>query len=1121
MQQSSPTAVDHHLSRHYQCAPGLFFTLRCSADGHLSLPFVAGRLELLHGLTPARLAEDIGPWLAACAPEDVLTLRTELAHSAQTMSTCRCQLRIGEAVLLQLEATPEKTAVASHVDWHGFIHDISERLHAETLLHASARLQEQLLSVSLAVPGFLYTTHIDADGTSTFPFVSDGIEELFGLRPEEIRQDANALRARYHPEDLPGLFARIAESRKTLEPFRHELRIFHPEHGLRWVEMRSIPRPLPGGKIEAHGLMLDITERMNNASELQNRYEQIVELNQQMEETARDLEEHAVELEATHEQLKLTETWYRNILHSAPDGMLVINGGGTIILVNAELCRMFGYSEHELLGASLEMLLPPDIRDTHAEQRQAFTRDSLHSKGTHCISNLQASHQQGWLLDIDISLSALPDSDFGDGSVCIAIRDVSERRRMEAALAAREYEFRTLVENADDVVVRYDTECRRTYVNPAWERMHGLTASDACGKQVIDRRGKLGKQAEELNALLRRVMQHQVKEGLELQWLDDNGQTICFQLEAVPELDRDGKVVGAMSLSRNLSERKRAETMLEQREREFRTLLENTPDTIARFDRDLRRKYVNPALARFLGRKADELIGQTTAEFPGGPSGQQAEEQLRQVFATGEVMEFEYFWVDSNGNEICSLMRMAPEFDEHGKVKSVLAVGRDITELNHFRKKIHQMAFYDTLTGQPNRALFNDRLGQMIADASWHDHMAGVMMIDLDRFKAVNDTMGHAVGDDLLREAASRINECVRSYDTVARLGGDEFAILLPEVRAGADLGRIASKILARFDTPFLLDGKEVFVSCSIGIALYPDDGTDGQDLLKFADSALYFAKRSGRNNFRFYAKDLTATAQHRLTLESELRHALQRTELVLHYQPKVSLFDGRITGSEALLRWISPQRGMVPPDQFIRIAEDTGLIIDIGKWVLQEACRTAASWNTTGQPLHKVAINLSPRQFQAPGLVATVDNALSEAACRPEWIELEITESLLLDEDGQILDILQTFRNRGISIAIDDFGTGYSALSYLARFPIDTLKIDRSFISTITTDKYRAELVRAILSIARCLGQEVVAEGVETPEQANFLAAHGCQTAQGFLFSKAVPARDFLALPKQFKGLV
>lgn len=737
------------------------------------------------------------------------------------------------------------------------------------------------------------------------------------------------------------------------------------------------------------GAILDVTESKAAEGALKAQYEQIVRLNDGLEENARSLEEYAVELEAAHEQLKTTEAWYRGILHSAPDGVLVINEQGGIMLVNAELCRMFGYTEHELLGKSVDILVPEDIRGGHPQKRAAFTAEKLRTKAVHCLPGIRACRKDGAEFAIDTTLSALPESDFSDAAICVIARDVTERRRMEDSLAARE--------------------------------------------------------------------------------------------------------------------------------REFRTLLENTPDTVARFDRQLRRQYVNPAAITFLGMEQSLLLGRKPSEMPGGVHGEDLEVRLQETFDKGVPIEFEQTWRDKDGKEICRLVHMTPEFNEAGEVGSVLAVGRDISELNAFRLRIHQMAFYDPLTALPNRALFNDRLRQMITDASWHGHSAGVMMIDMDRFKAVNDTMGHAVGDQLLRETAVRLTASVRAYDTVARLGGDEFAILLPEIRAGDDLGGIANKILAKFDERFLLEDKEVFMSCSIGIALFPNDSTDDQDLLKFADSAMYFAKRSGRNNFRFYSKDLTASAQERLTIESELRRAIERNELELHFQPKVSLQDGRVVGSEALLRWHHPERGMVPPIHFIQIAEDTGLIIDIGKWVLRDACLTAAEWNIDSEAIHKIAINLSPRQFQAPDLLATVIRTLEETACRPDWIELEITESLLIDEDGQVLEVLEAFRVMGISIAIDDFGTGYSALSYLARFPINTLKIDRSFISTVTTDYYRAELVRAILSIARCLGQQVVAEGVETIEQAAFLATHECQVAQGFLYSKGLSKTAFALLPRYF----
>lgn len=589
-----------------------------------------------------------------------------------------------------------------------------------------------------------------------------------------------------------------------------------------------------------------------------------------------------------------------------------------------------------------------------------------------------------------------------------------------------------------------------------------------------------------------------------------------IELRSLPQSEPDG-CTSWHGFMHDITERKRMEEKLIAREHESRTLIENSPDNITRYGRDGRRIFVNPAFGTMVEGGMDALLGKKPSEFPGGANSAAYEAKINEVFATGESAEFELRWPGRDGSEVCSHVRLIAERDRSGEVVTVLAVGRDITDIHSYRQKIHQMAFYDTLTALPNRSSFNERLKRMLAEASWRGQQAVVMLLDLDRFKTINDTMGHPAGDELLREAASRLTGCVRADDMVARLGGDEFAILLPEVPAGTDLGRVAGKILEAFRTPFALEGKEAFVSASIGIAVYPDDSNDADDLIRHADSAMYLAKRSGRNNFRFYSKELTILASERFALESELRRAVERNELELYFQPKVWLADGALIGSEALLRWNHPQRGIVPPDQFIEIAEESGLIMEIGEWVLREACHIAHDWNAPTMPLHKVAINLSARQFQSGDLVKTVTQTLEETNCLPEWIELEITESMLLDEHGEVLEILNQFQELGIAVAIDDFGTGYSALSYLARYPINTLKIDRLFVSSIAVDPHRAELVKAIISIAHSLGQFVVAEGVDTPEQAVYLREAGCQIAQGYLYSKPMPREVFQSLLSSF----
>ena len=567
----------------------------------------------------------------------------------------------------------------------------------------------------------------------------------------------------------------------------------------------------------------------------------------------------------------------------------------------------------------------------------------------------------------------------------------------------------------------------------------------------------------------------------------------------------------------DISERKCMVDTLSAREHESRALIENTQDTIARYDHKCRRTFVNQAFSETIEKGMAASLGSLPAECPSGSYAEIYEAKIKRVFDTGIGDDFEFYWKDGRGREKCSHIRLTAERDLHGSVTSVLAVGHDITELNASRQKIHEMAFYDQLTSLPNRALFKDRLCHMLKDASWHGQLLGVMLLDLDRFKAINDTLGHPAGDELLREAAGRLRNCIPAYDTVARLGGDEFAVLLSEIRSADDLGRVANQILEVFSEPFMLDGREVFVTASIGVSMYPVDSDDADDLIKQSDSAMYFAKRSGRNNFRFYSRELTADSSEKLMLESELRRAVERNELELYFQPKVRLADGALIGSEALLRWNNPQRGMIQPDKFIGIAEDSGLIVGIGEWVLREACRAACNWNGPNKLLHKVAVNLSARQFQSSSLLKAVNDALEETGCYPEWIELEITESLLLDEQGEVLEMLDAFQALGISIAIDDFGTGYSALGYLARYPINTLKIDRSFIHTVTTDRFCAELVKAVIAIAKSLGQRVVAEGVETEEQAAFLLVNGCEIAQGYLYSKPMNKTAFESLPHSF----
>ena len=700
----------------------------------------------------------------------------------------------------------------------------------------------------------------------------------------------------------------------------------------------------------------------------------------------------------------------------------------------------------------------------------------------------------------------------------VFVLNITERRQAERALQDREAFLSTLLDALPVPVFVKDREGRFQRLNLAHEAFFGRPNEATLGKTVDELLPvALATQIRQRDAALYTQLVPQTFEA-PVPAAEGTLRDVVFH-DAVLR-NAQGRPVGMVGVMTDITERKNTERALALREQEFRTLVEHSSDWVARHGPDLRRQYVNPAFARAVPGGLAALMGTTPVECPGGKNASELQRLMTDVFATGRRGEIELAWSPGPDRDLFTLISITPEFDDAGRVASVLTVGRDVTELNASRRKIHQMAFYDALTGLPNRALFNDRLKQTIADAAWHGQQFGLMLIDMDRFKAINDTLGHRAGDQLLCEVARRLSACVRPYDTVARLGGDEFVILLPDIRESDDLGRIADKLLEQFTRSFTLEGTAVFVSCSIGIAMYPQDATDTEDLARFADSAMYHAKQSGRNAFKFYSAGLMQGAQDRLALEIDLRGALERKELHVHFQPQVAMADGRVVGSEALMRWTHPVHGPVGPDRFIPIAEDTGLILKLGHWVLLQACRAAVRWNGPGRPLHKVAVNVSPRQFQTAHLTDDLAGILQETGCQPAWLELEITERLLLDKGGAVPATLAALRRMGITIAIDDFGAGYSALGYLTRFPLDTLKIDRTFVHEATAEPGRARLIGAVVAIADCLGLKVVAEGVETAEQAATLQAQGCQFAQGFWYGRPMDAEALEALPDRLPVL-
>lgn len=549
-------------------------------------------------------------------------------------------------------------------------------------------------------------------------------------------------------------------------------------------------------------------------------------------------------------------------------------------------------------------------------------------------------------------------------------------------------------------------------------------------------------------------------------------------------------------------------------ESKHRAVLENLAEGVFTISQNCQVQHLNPAARAMFGYSNEEAFGQLFYHFV--VDEQQLKDSCPSLFNGATLM----FTGKRKNGSIFPVMLSATSF-AHGDENLMVVVAQDISERKAFEDQLTRMAYYDGLTGLPNRRLFHDRLGQALAQAERHQKLVAILFLDLDRFKNINDTLGHQIGDLLLQSVAERLVKEVRQCDTVARLGGDEFTIILTDIGDVADAEAIAQKIIASFSVPFMLDGHELFSSTSIGITLYPIDNHDIETLIKNADTAMYSAKKKGRNTYQFYTANMSAGSSERLAMEHALRKAVTHEHLVLHYQPQVMLhyqplverLRGEIVGMEALVRWQHPELGLIQPDSFIPLAEESGLIVPIGEWVVRAACEQNKLWQASGLPPMSIAVNLSPRQLQQTDIVRQIGQALQKTGMDPAYLELEITESMIVHNTQAIIATLREFKAMGIMISIDDFGTGHSSLSNLQQLPVDTVKIDRSFIQNLTTDTSSAAIANAVIDMARSMGLRVVAEGVETEEQMRYLHARQCDILQGFYFSRPVPAAEIESL--------
>lgn len=563
-----------------------------------------------------------------------------------------------------------------------------------------------------------------------------------------------------------------------------------------------------------------------------------------------------------------------------------------------------------------------------------------------------------------------------------------------------------------------------------------------------------------------------------------------------------------------LQERQRAEQEAKLARREWETTFDAMSEIITVHDKQMRIVRANRAAYQLTGDLPGQLIGKRCCEALWNKSG-----------VCAECPQVQTIWDNKSHTGVVQHRRQEKVFEvtttpfpADSDREYYIHVARDITTRNAYEKQLEHQATHDLLTGLPNRVLLKDRLDQAIHYAQRSGRIAALVLLDIDRFKVVNDALGHALGDELLCQIAERLKGAIRDTDTVARFGGDEFVLLLTQVAAVDDVRTVIRNIQMLLSTPYQFGERRFNLSASVGVSLYPHNSGHSDTLIRYADIAMYQAKKSG-NNVSFFAAEMGMSGLDTLELENDLHHALDNNELCLHYQPKIDLATGSVSGCEALLRWHHPQRGMISPGQFIPIAEQTGLIVPIGRWVIEEACRQNLAWQAAGMPPVCIAVNLSARQFRQGDLAATVSEILQQTVLKPELLELELTESMIMDDPERARKTLQELKGIGVCLSLDDFGTGYSSLNYLRRFPVDSLKIDQSFIHDVITDASGASVVASIVDIAHNLGLTAIAEGVETEAQLEFLRANECDSVQGYLFSKPLPANDFYSLLTEEKN--
>lgn len=796
--------------------------------------------------------------------------------------------------------------------------------------------------------------------------------------------------------------------------------------------------------------------------------------------------------------LKESEERYRSVVSALEEGVILVDADGMILTWNGAAERLLKLSTFDLEGKPYQVessllfyedgtVLAP------SEYPVAVTLRTGKPCSNVTVGTLTSAGEPLWL-----SVNTQPLKRSGETrpyAVVVSFADVTARKRTADELREERDFTAAILDGAGALVLVLNRELRIIRFNRACEMLTGYRAAEVMGRSVLD--FLIAKSdVERTREHLARLWAGESTVDMEVCINTKQGEARHIAWSGSVLRDAKGAAKFIVSAGIDMTEQMRATEAMRLTTKVF----ESSTEGILVTDASARVLQANPAFTLITGHEVEHIVNKVPPMLDRG------NQELWLALNEHGVWQGENWDRRKDGDRYPQWLTVSAVRNERNEVTNYVVVFSDITTRKQAEDRLNYLANHDPLTGLANRALFMERLQQALAHAHRNTQVVALIFMDLDRFKIINDTLGHAIGDKLLQTVGKRIRSCARAEDTIARFGGDEFTILLEDIGEELDVTGFVQKVLNAFSTPLMLEGHEIFVTPSVGISLYPNDGVDAQSLLKNADAAMYRAKDLGRNNYQFFTADMNSRASTRLAIENSLRKALERKEFRLYYQPQVNIETGRITSMEALLRWQHPEFGLFQPAQFIPIAEETGLIIPIGEWVLRTACAQTKLWHREQLPL-RVAVNLSGRQILQSDLLAMVKNVLEETGLDPTFLELEITESVAMEYAEETIAMLRELKDMGIRIAIDDFGTGYSSLSHLKRFPIDTIKIDRSFVRDITTGEDDANITGAMIAMAHSLKLEAIAEGVESAAQLEFLQAHACGSAQGFFFNHPLPA--------------